>query len=382
MTDSDGNVVCATPSVLGYNVPSSEIYTVSGINSNAEAYFGGPNIASIIRTSGPNGLTSTIPATTETGPSGPLTTRPPFSFPVPVPSTYIVDTANNTINVTVPYFSGTVVSFPTPFIYFPARGVSGKTGEGFTSFWTSGSNEDFGYVPKTVIDYMGGIPAISSQYPGITSCLPGGPSIIYEPTGFAALPTYQFIAPDLTSTTVITISGSGQKSAPRGLTPLPSPTIPSAASAINPPATSQKQIPSPSSQSPTIALSPSPNNTPTQSQAAQSTIESAITASATPSPSAAPTVSAQNSVTVFSPAAASSSAAATIPGTPLTNSEGITEGVISGTHTETGSSTGNEPGNPTLSSTPAKFTGAAAMGWRVQRCSWGLSISALWMLMI
>jgi hypothetical protein len=171
VTDSNGQLVCATSSVLGYHVPTQYISMYSGINSNAEAYFGGYDIG--------------IPASAAR-------------------------------NITAPSYSGITISFPTPYIYEPTRGATGKTGYYTHGCWYSALKEDYGYVPSSVIKHITDNPAISSQYPGIASCLPGGPSILYVSTCGVAAPEINFPATDLTEHTIVTVSGNDRLHPPPG----------------------------------------------------------------------------------------------------------------------------------------------------------------------
>ncbi|KAF8862686.1 hypothetical protein BDZ45DRAFT_182081 [Acephala macrosclerotiorum] len=56
---------------------------------------------------------------------------------------------------------------------------------------------------------MLGVPSISSQYPGLASCLPAGPSMIHTPYCTSILPTAESAGGDLTSSTTIFVTPGG-----------------------------------------------------------------------------------------------------------------------------------------------------------------------------
>ena len=58
-------------------------------------------------------------------------------------------------------------SFSTPFVYAPHH----------DQFPSEIVNENFGYVPQTLVEWIARHPDYVSEFPGIASCLPGGPSI-------------------------------------------------------------------------------------------------------------------------------------------------------------------------------------------------------------
>jgi hypothetical protein len=116
--------------------------TFSGINSYAEAYFGGLGIV---------GVKIADQYTDKDG--------------------YVV------YQTSTP--SGVVISLTTPFIYAPERSTKGETGDGRACIQTGGT-ENYGYIPQTVLDYLIANQYYSAQYLGLESCLPGGPSILQE----------------------------------------------------------------------------------------------------------------------------------------------------------------------------------------------------------
>ena len=59
------------------------------------------------------------------------------------------------------------ISFSKPFVYAPVS----------DEFPRDVVNENLGYVPQTLIDWMAQDSDYVSKFPGIASCLPGGPSV-------------------------------------------------------------------------------------------------------------------------------------------------------------------------------------------------------------
>lgn len=128
-TTSTYSIECSTAAQLGSNstttrvrnytqsVGPAEALQITGINSNAELYFS----------------------------NGPRT-----------------DSANVSSK-----FDMIQVSFSKPFVYAPLS----------DQFPSKVVNENLGYVPQTLIEWMAQQPDNVSKYPGVASCLPGGPSI-------------------------------------------------------------------------------------------------------------------------------------------------------------------------------------------------------------
>ncbi|KAL8654437.1 MAG: hypothetical protein Q9210_001505 [Variospora velana] len=124
------------------------------------------------------------------------------------------------------------ISFSTPFIYQPLRGllqkenqevhflrnpgVSGQEPQkraltpALTLTSNDGAVEDFGYVPQTLIDWMAQNPDYAAQYPGLKDCLPGGPPIMPQDTcGPSAAPGIADAVPALTVNEAQTVRGEG-----------------------------------------------------------------------------------------------------------------------------------------------------------------------------
>ena len=100
------------------------------------------------------------------------------------------------------------ISFSKPFVYAPSG----------DQFPTQVVNENFGYVPQTLIEWIAQHPDYISKFPGIVSCLPGGPSIDFvtnevPPHSIALIKIVQIgvldRTPDLTSSSTVTIPGKG-----------------------------------------------------------------------------------------------------------------------------------------------------------------------------
>ncbi|KAF4631869.1 hypothetical protein G7Y89_g6266 [Cudoniella acicularis] len=161
---------------------TSNIFTISGINSNVEAYFGGYNI------SGVAGSTiafvtgyRTDSAVTYTETDGSVTTFSAEAETLGPYSSLYAYSDGGTFAYNDSTATASAITFLTPYIYLPSHGAMATQPRDYNDVcYQAGGNENYGYVPQSVIDYMAKVPAISSQYPGIESCLPGGPSIIHK----------------------------------------------------------------------------------------------------------------------------------------------------------------------------------------------------------
>ncbi|KAH8592125.1 hypothetical protein B0O99DRAFT_689906 [Bisporella sp. PMI_857] len=227
VTDAGGNAVCATPSQgnsTGFSPgaglakptgPTSDIFAITSINSNAEAYFGGSSISGrVATTEGAITGATTRSAFTFTDTLGSLTTRS-VSTQLLHETLPVWARSNGETFVFTPSTTGVAITFPTPFIYLPPRGATGGTEAGAISVCLqTGGNENYGYVPQSVIDHMISEPAIRSQYPGIASCLPAGPSIIHVPRCGEPAPAFQSAGGDLTEGTIITVGGGAIQTTP------------------------------------------------------------------------------------------------------------------------------------------------------------------------
>ena len=98
------------------------------------------------------------------------------------------------------------VLFSKPFVYAPPSDQS------LSKF----ANENLGYVPQTVIEWMARDSDYVSKFPGIASCLPGGPSAEFfsffcpsPPQKSPNFKQFQISEPDLTVSSTVTIAGKG-----------------------------------------------------------------------------------------------------------------------------------------------------------------------------
>lgn len=205
---SSNGTSAVTKKIVHTNRPltetTSDIYTISGVNSNAEAYFGGHSIlgwsnAYVVAT-----RYEVKPAQTLTNSLG-TATIPAYTEEF-IDNNFYWVRSNGEIFTYEPPATGTVVIFPTPYIFLPPCG----TGDGSdTEPVCTHVNEKqaYGYVPQAVLDHMISDSAIRSMYPGIASCLLGGPSLILQnpgmfgQTGPARLPYRQTHLPGLLPTT-------------------------------------------------------------------------------------------------------------------------------------------------------------------------------------
>lgn len=208
VTDVHGNAVCGTqssfPSQGGFDKGDGPIPTFTNINSNAQAYFGGLGIVGSMEKPTET-TTETITNTfTYTESTPPFTTTETTTFTETNEGLFYTD-SNGDIVTQIEKPSGVVISLVTPFIYAPERGAQGETGEGRNCL-QSGEAENFGFVPQSLIDFLASDERYKSLYPGIESCLPGGPSIIQITECQSVKPTAQNAGGDLTSGTVVYVT--------------------------------------------------------------------------------------------------------------------------------------------------------------------------------
>ena len=157
--DKSGHLKCATTSTYPAQCPDlpqkPTPLPISGINSNAELYFSpGPKIDSAILSS---------------------------------------------------KFDMVSISFSTPFVYAPLS----------DPFPSKVVNENLGYVPQNLIEWIAQQPDYVSEVPGIATCLPGGPSIAFYDYSFCPPSDYHIFfqinlgASDLTVSSTVTVAGRG-----------------------------------------------------------------------------------------------------------------------------------------------------------------------------
>jgi hypothetical protein len=212
VTNTDGQVMCGT--VSSWDVPNfyDVQATFSNINSDAEAHFGGSTI----------GGATVKPTSTATHTYFTIWDSSTLRYIATETAlaTWFTNLEGHTIEPTVAS-SGLEISLTTPFIYQPTRGANAAT-EDPRGCFQGGGSENFGYIPQTLVDFLAQDPHYISLYPDITSCLPGGPSIL-PIMGLCRLPEQMVIQTpvggDLTESTVSTVL-------PQSGTPIPPPGSP------------------------------------------------------------------------------------------------------------------------------------------------------------
>ena len=92
------------------------------------------------------------------------------------------------------------ISFSKPFVHVPPR----------DDFPYNVVNENLGYVPQTLIDWMARDSDCVSKFPGIASCLPGGPALEFDILN-PLVGKLDWLSPqlDLTVSSTVTVAGKG-----------------------------------------------------------------------------------------------------------------------------------------------------------------------------
>lgn len=314
MTDAAGQLTCVTTSTFFPSTfaatPSSILFP--GINSNAEAYFGGASASH--------------------------------------PSVY------KQFSLSTPYIARAPVaptSPPIPSGNSPSNSAAGGNYDV--------SEQDYGYVDPFFIKFLAQDQNNVKQYPGLASCYPGGPSI--DPGKTAALVSTPTFATALTSTTssVTYVSGCFNTDSPLCATQAAPPINPGPVPEVAPTPSSPPNPPSPP-ESPPPPASPPPAPAPSPSAGVLNSVQfsqllSALETTpvsnqpAEPSNAVAAVQASQlsSALQLSSPTSLQTSALPP-PAPPVSNS------VAAVGTTVTSSSTPN----PTTGSAPAVFTGAAA----------------------
>lgn len=208
VTDSNGNAVCGTtssfPSKGGFDQGDGPVPTFTNMNGNAQAYFGGPDIAGRLE----KPTATTVEPITDTltyseSTPGSITTETDTFTDTEIGSFYTNSRGEIVTQEERP--TGVVISLVTPFVYAPARGAQGETDEGRQCL-QSGGSENYGYVPQTLIDFLASNEQYEAQYQGLESCIPGGPSILQITACESALPTFAQAGGDLTSGTIVYVT--------------------------------------------------------------------------------------------------------------------------------------------------------------------------------
>ncbi len=169
------------------------------MNSNAEAYFSTRGSGG--RSSGSVNATAIIPT-------------PPN---MPAKTTSMLSNATRA-------YGHVEISFSEPFIYRPLQGAKEMLKDVSAQFASHNdkrdsmpltsedsvtATEDYGYIPRTLIDWMVQQPGYVSQYPHLESCLAGGPSVVPGVTCTPLAPVYASGVPDLTTSLSYTVTSMG-----------------------------------------------------------------------------------------------------------------------------------------------------------------------------
>jgi hypothetical protein len=157
----------------------TDIYTISGVNENAEAYFGGHGILGWSSFAVKSTGYEVFPAQTLTNSFGLTTTIPTYTEDLNELIYYYARSSGDAFTTYTPSISSKVIKFPTPFIYLPPCATE-DVPDREPVCTHANMKEAYGYVPKAVLDHMISDPAIKSKNPGIASYLVGGPSIILQ----------------------------------------------------------------------------------------------------------------------------------------------------------------------------------------------------------
>jgi len=225
VTLSNGQLACATTSTFNYPAISptgSDIFT--GINSYAEAYFGYLGFAGYTTSTETVSPLSTIDYQASTYLASYVQSDHTSVYPYVLPGKtstqfaqvqYAVNTANSSI-ASLPAPSAIEISFSTPFVYLPTYGATEDTFLGnqdpANCMDIHGQNNTptrFGYVPQDLIDWAAQNTNYLEQYPALSDCLPGGPSIIQPSNCILFSPETYVKATDLTIATAVTTNSIG-----------------------------------------------------------------------------------------------------------------------------------------------------------------------------
>ncbi|KAL8687115.1 MAG: hypothetical protein Q9218_006620, partial [Villophora microphyllina] len=194
VTDLNGRVVCATtstdvgscgPPVDGTGQPSWKVTSWSNVfpevNQFAQDYFQ-PASYSLSQISGSIQTAQDTYVSTDVST---VTTRATYTY-----------FSGEESDVSIPESVHTypVIYFSIPYVYIAHRTNGQRPDDGFgkralaSTYPTSGAKnttydsydgaaEDLGYVPQALVDWMGQNSDYANQYPGLASCLPGGPQL-------------------------------------------------------------------------------------------------------------------------------------------------------------------------------------------------------------
>lgn len=91
------------------------------------------------------------------------TTRTTVVTVVPT-STFLINSNLESVDVPTTRPPGVVITLPTPFVYQPTTGATGKVEHGTSNCNYGEGTEGWGYPPQTLLDFMVKDPTISKQY--------------------------------------------------------------------------------------------------------------------------------------------------------------------------------------------------------------------------
>ena len=161
MTDSAGNLVCATPTKILDGVITA--------NSNAQAFYYGLTDLSYFgtRVDSVETFTNTYTVTSNPTVTGgpPLVSVETFTSTSSAVESFLINSKNESLSVPTTRPTGVMVTLETPFVYQPAAGATGSVHVGFGNCDLGGDSVGWGYPPQTLLDYMVQNPAVSKQYP-------------------------------------------------------------------------------------------------------------------------------------------------------------------------------------------------------------------------
>ena len=220
VTDANGHAVCATTSTHSLAAcpdesVSQSSYLYPGINEYAEDYFSG------VKTAFSRTVATVL---TDTG----------MNIPFATPYVYLPPHGSSEILGEPPEIDPIAGGSRDPASFVQSSGTMPSSGPQLArraheinrkprkralepavsySDHLDGADVDFGYIPQGLIDWMAKDSNYVSQYPGIASCLPGGPSIDLGGGGcttyYPVAPEQAVAAPDLTTSDTATVTSAG-----------------------------------------------------------------------------------------------------------------------------------------------------------------------------
>lgn len=225
VTQADGQLACTTTSIWSVSCPPYPATTFStvftGINDYVEAYYSGqegPSVStdsdshvnpksSVVTMSRAATNTTGIPSTTV------ISFSTPYLYFPPEASEELID--DDVYEIILPVSipgAVTTTSTSTTSSLSPTTTNSIDVTETITSTPTPTVNTDnlkYGFVPPDIRPWILQNPDYVRQYPDLESCLPGGPSITPQFDCVAVAPVAQELVPDLTTSGAVTVKGVG-----------------------------------------------------------------------------------------------------------------------------------------------------------------------------